>query len=51
MPLFVYGALERDVNAAVWAGLLLVAVAAAALGVVRWLGRALDAEEERPSSR
>lgn len=48
MPLFVYGALERDVNAAVWAGLLLVAVALAALGMVRWLGRALDGEAERP---
>ncbi len=50
MPLLVYGALERDFNAALWAGLLLVWVAVMALALVRWLTRALDEEDERRSA-
>lgn len=42
MPLFVYSAMERDIDSALWAGLLLVGVAMAALGVMRWLTRSLD---------
>jgi molybdate transport system permease protein len=42
MPLLVYSALERDINAALWAGLLLVGMAAAALWLMRWLARAWD---------
>lgn len=46
MPLLVYGALERDFNAALWTGLLLVALAASTLGLVGWLGRRLAHQEE-----
>lgn len=46
MPLLVYGALERDFNAALWTGLLLVALAAGTLGLVSWLGRRLANQEE-----
>ncbi len=41
MPLLIYGVLERDLNAALWAGLILVGLALGALGAVRWLGRQL----------
>jgi molybdate transport system permease protein len=46
MPLLVYGALERNFNAALWTGLLLVVMAAATLGLVSWLGRRLANQEE-----
>lgn len=46
MPLFLYGTLERDIDAALWAGLLLIGVAVVALGVMRWLGRSLDERSE-----
>jgi len=39
MPLLIYGALERDLDAAVWTGVLLVALALAALLASRWLGK------------
>ncbi|NDJ51805.1 MAG: molybdate ABC transporter permease subunit [Chloroflexi bacterium] len=39
MPLLVYAALERDIHAALWAGLILIGLAVLALGVVRWMGR------------
>jgi molybdate transport system permease protein len=42
MPLLVYGALERDLDAALWAGLLLIVLAVAALALARWLSRTLD---------
>jgi molybdate transport system permease protein len=46
MPLLVYGALERDFNAALWTGLLLVVLAVGTLGLVSWLGRRLANQEE-----
>lgn len=45
MPLLVYNALEQDFNAALWAGVLLVWVAMVALGLMRWLSRAVEAED------
>jgi len=44
MPLLVYNALERDFDAALWAGVLLVWVAVMALGLMRGLGRAVEAD-------
>jgi len=46
MPLLVYGALERDLNAALWTGLMLVAVAAVTLAIVASLSRRLSFGEE-----
>jgi molybdate transport system permease protein len=43
MPLLVYNVLERDINAAIWTGLLLVGVALAALLASHWLSRPDDA--------
>jgi molybdate transport system permease protein len=37
MPLLVYNVLERDINAAIWTGLLLVGMALAALLLSHWL--------------
>jgi molybdate transport system permease protein len=37
MPLLVYNVLERDINAAIWTGLLLVLIALLALLLARWL--------------
>lgn len=42
MPLLVYNVLERDINASMWTGLLLVALALVALLVSQWLGRKQD---------
>lgn len=42
MPLLVYGALERDLNIALWSGLALLAMAIFALGSVRWMTRSLN---------
>jgi molybdate transport system permease protein len=39
MPLLVYSALERDLNTALWVGLLLLAIAALSLTLMRWLAR------------
>ncbi|MDX2162259.1 MAG: ABC transporter permease [bacterium] len=39
MPLFIYNVIERDLNAAVWAGLLLIALAMAALLISNALAR------------
>ncbi len=46
MPLLVYSALERDLDAALWTGLLLVVLAVATLALVTWLGRRLSDDEE-----
>ncbi|NJN83166.1 MAG: molybdate ABC transporter permease subunit, partial [Caldilineaceae bacterium] len=46
MPLLVYGILERDLNAALWTGLLLVAIAAGTLAAVTLLARRLSVQEE-----
>ena len=44
MPLLVYAALERDFDAALWAGLLLIGLAVLALAAFRWLTRAFNGE-------
>jgi ABC-type sulfate transport system permease component len=46
MPLLVYSALERDLDAAIWTGLLLVALAVATLALVNWVARRLADQEE-----
>lgn len=46
MPLLVYGALERDLDAALWAGVILLGMAAAALALMRWLARAISDDED-----
>ncbi len=48
MPLLVYGALERDLNTALWAGLVLLAMAVFALGFVRWVTRSLNESDQVP---
>lgn len=47
LPLLVYGALERDLDTALWTGLLLIGVAAATLAAVHGLSRFLDGDEAR----
>jgi len=37
MPLLVYNVLERDIDAAIWTGLLLVVMALGALLLSKWL--------------
>jgi molybdate transport system permease protein len=37
MPLLVYYMLERDLNAAIWTGLILVMLALVTVGITRWL--------------
>jgi molybdate transport system permease protein len=44
MPLLVYNVLERDINAAIWSGLLLVGMALAALLFSQWIAHKTDAE-------
>lgn len=44
MPLLVYGALERNLNEALWSSLLLIGLAVLALLVVRWLTRRLEVD-------
>ena len=39
MPLLVYNVLERDIDAAIWTGLILVAIALVALAIMQWLAR------------
>ncbi len=39
MPLLVYSALERDVDSALWTGVVLLVIAAIALSAMRWLVR------------
>ncbi len=46
MPLFVYSALEQDLNAASWAGLILIVLAALAFGLAWWLSRSLGEEPD-----
>ncbi len=47
MPLLVYGALERDLDAALWAGLLLLLIAAAALAAAHLLVRRINGKDEK----
>ena len=42
MPLLVYSVFERDIQAAVWTGLILVALALGALSLSQWFARAQD---------
>ncbi len=44
MPLLVYGALERNLNEALWSSLLLIALALLSLLLVRWLTRRLEVD-------
>ncbi len=46
MPLLVYGALERDLDAALWTGVLLIGIAAVTLASVHGLSRFLAGHEE-----
>jgi molybdate transport system permease protein len=39
MPLLIYNVIERDINAAIWTGLILIALAGAALLLSHWLAR------------
>ena len=42
MPLLVYSVFERDINAAIWTGLILILLALIALSLSQWLARAQD---------
>jgi molybdate transport system permease protein len=42
MPLLVYSIFERDINAAIWTGLILIVLALIALSLSQWLARAQD---------
>lgn len=42
MPLLVYSVFERDINAAIWTGLILIVLALIALSLSQWLARAQD---------
>jgi molybdate transport system permease protein len=44
MPLLIYNVIERDINAAIWTGLILITLALAALVISQWLSRS---DEER----
>jgi molybdate transport system permease protein len=46
MPLLVYGALERDIQAAIWVAIVLIGLAVAALISTRLLARALNSSGE-----
>jgi len=50
MPLLVYGALERDIHAALWVALVLIGLAIGALIITRLLARALSNSEGDPLS-
>jgi ABC-type sulfate transport system permease component len=40
MPLLIYTVIERDLNAAIWTGLILVGIAVVALLISQWLSHA-----------
>jgi molybdate transport system permease protein len=42
MPLLIYNIIERDIDAAIWAGLILIGLALAALLASHWLRRGGD---------
>ncbi len=42
MPLLIYNIIERDINAAVWTGLVLVALALTALLIAQWVMRGAE---------
>lgn len=45
MPLLIYGVLERNIDAAIWAGVLLIGMALLALVLSHWLRRGEDEAE------
>lgn len=45
MPLLVYGVFERDIDAAIWTGLVLIAMALVALVGSQWLARRGEVDE------
>lgn len=46
MPLLIYNVIERDIDAAIWTGLLLVGMALLALLLSQWIGRRGDQTAE-----
>lgn len=42
MPLLIYNVIERDINAAIWTGLILIGLAGMALILSQWLARNAD---------
>lgn len=46
MPLLIYNVIERDINAAIWTGLILIALAGAALLLSHWLARNANDEAQ-----
>lgn len=51
MPLLIYNVIERDIDAAIWTGLILVGIALAALLVVGWLRRKEREEDSEVMTR
>lgn len=47
MPLLIYNVIERDINASIWTGLILVGLALAALLFAGWLSRRQPADESQ----
>lgn len=47
MPLLIYNVIERDINAAIWTGLILIALALIALLLSQWLMRDPDLESNQ----
>jgi molybdate transport system permease protein len=45
MPLLIYSVIERDLNAAIWTGLLLIGIALVALLIAQWLSYAAQHED------
>jgi ABC-type molybdate transport system permease subunit len=51
MPLLIYNVIERDINAAIWTGLILIALALVALLISQWFTqRAKDDCQAAPES-
>jgi molybdate transport system permease protein len=42
MPLLIYNVIERDINAAIWTGLILITLALAALVISQWLSHSAE---------
>ena len=45
MPLLIYNVIERDINAAIWTGLILITLALAALVISQWLSAEQQTDE------
>jgi molybdate transport system permease protein len=48
MPLLIYNVIERDINAAIWTGLILVAIALFALLISQWFARTSHDQDTHP---